>query len=465
MLRPSNYTGALIHELMHAFQNAFPGSGWGEYDWWGEATVNWAIHYVESVDPSPDTNFEHLSASEFLNSPALALEDTAGYREYGAYLFPFFLQVTTGKVDFVRASYERAGTMLDSLKNINGLIPGGFHDQWPAFTPRNLNTPPVDDYIKADGMPYKARLRDEFSVALGGARSNKYPLEGNVGHLASHAYRFTFSDATVRSVMFQNPFAEEGTWPTAAVRALVKVGGQWKEEDWTALKTRALCRDLVAERVEELYVVISNSEFDDRSHKLAPAKSPRLEVSNVACHGWEGVVRYHDWNRDEIDTGVYLSEGTTDYETPVKLTRTEAPLGLYPGALHFSPAPDTVVKVRNFGWALDGHEPPRTCAFDDRTTVPISVERSSLVIYGDSGAYDAGGDMPITTMTQTDSCGAPFSFELNRTWWKNENTAASQAYVSADGTHIAGRYDKVKRADEPNAEIYYTWELTALPPE
>jgi hypothetical protein len=465
MMLPKNIRGVLIHELMHAFQFAFPISGFWEYDWWQEATAQWAVHYVENVDPDPDLNPEHDMAHEFLYFPKLPLEDEASSHEYGAYVFPLFIQLSTGDASFVRQSFERAGNMSDSLENVNGVIPGGFQKQWREFTLRNLNTPPADDYLKKDSLDVKGKLLGDHEVKLEGQRSRSFALDGNVGHLAAHAYRFTFPDAAARTVMFRNPYPEKGAWPTAAVKALVKVGGQWREEDWTALKTRTLCRDLVAERVEELYVVVSNSEYDDRSHKLEPATAPRLDASNVACRGWEGVVKYHEWHRDEVMEGVYLSEQTIDFETSVTLKLTPAPLGLFGDALHFSPAADTTIKVHMFGWSLGDGEPPRVCTYDDRVSAPIAAERSRLLIFGDSGAYGAEGDMPTVTIGGGDSCDSSGSIDLRRSWWLVGNSATSQVFVSPDGTHISGRYDKVKRSENPNGEAYYTWELTALPPE
>jgi hypothetical protein len=462
---PGNVQGTLIHEMMHVFQNAFPISNLDDYAWWQEATAEWAVHYVEGVDPEPDTNQEHHSANAFLSRPKLPLEAAKWRHDYGAYLFPFFVQLRTGKPDLVRLSFERAGSIGNSLENLNGLLDGGFRKQWPEFTLRNLNTPPADDYARDDGLQHKGTLLGEHEVKLEGERMRSYALDGNVGHLAGHAYRFTFTDATARSLVFHNPFAQEGVWPTAAVRALVKVGGQWREEDWTTFKTRALCRDLVAERVEELYVVVSNSEHADREHELKPATPPRLDASNVACRGWQGVVRYHDWYRDEVMEGVYLSEQTIDFETSVTLRLTPAPLGLFGGALHFSPDAGTTIKLHLHGWSLGDGEPPRVCTYDDRVSAPIVVERSRLLIFGDTGAYGAEGDMPEITVGGGDSCDSSGSIKLRRSWWLVGDGETSQVFVSPDGTKISGRFDKVKRSDNPNGEIYYTWELTALPPE
>jgi hypothetical protein len=452
----------VIHELSHAFQHAFHLSD--DYRWWKEATATWIIHYVETREPGWRTDFEHTYAPYMLDEPKFPLNQE-GYHQYGAYLFPFFWQLQSGQTGFIRSSFERGEKIANSLENLNAMHDGGFRKQWPEFTLRLLNTPPVDDFTRADAMNKKVKLIEDHSVALGGAQSRIYQLDGNVRYLTSHAYRFTFPDPTVRSVVFRNPYPDRNAWPTASVRALVKVGGQWRQEDWTALGSRMLCRDLTADRVEELYVVISNSEHADRSHKLKPAIPPRLEASNVACRGWQGVVRYHEWNQDEVMEGVYLSEQTIDFETRVTLKLADPPLGFNTIPMYFSPAADTTIKVRHFGWAYDDSAPPRQCAFDDRVSAPIAVERSRLLIFGDSGAYGAEGDMPTITIDGGDSCGRSGSIQLHRSWWKIDYDDGHSVFVSPDGTKISGRFDRVKRDDDPNNEIYYTWELTALPPE
>ena len=107
-----------------------------------------------------------------------------------------------------------------------------------------------------------------------GKPDRSFELNGNVDYLAAHTYHFTFKDEEVRSVLFINPF-HDNSWPTAHVDAIYKLAdGTWKTEDWTGAYSRAFCRDLTAERIVDLTVVISNHEFKDRKHELKPAYPP-----------------------------------------------------------------------------------------------------------------------------------------------------------------------------------------------
>jgi hypothetical protein len=123
-----------------------------------------------------------------------------------------------------------------------------------------------------------------------------------VPHLAAHYFNFTFPDPAVTMVRFQNAdrfFA--GAEPRAKVQALFKIAGQgWTSEDWTALPERVFCRTDPAERVEALVVIISNSEWQNRSHVLNPGTELKLTASDTPCtcaeyaavENWTGEVNF-----------------------------------------------------------------------------------------------------------------------------------------------------------------------------
>ena len=101
-----------------------------------------------------------------------------------------------------------------------------------------------------------------------------------------------FSDATVRSVLFVNPVAILPNREFMKVQAVKKIGGVWQPvEDWTAEPTRNFCRDKRDERLEELILIVSNSELNLGSEQpfLIPELFPmRISTSNVGCWRWVG---------------------------------------------------------------------------------------------------------------------------------------------------------------------------------
>jgi hypothetical protein len=466
LLQRSAGIGTLIHELMHSFQFAYDVAGtYSEYRWWREATASWAIHYVD-----PAFNYEHRYAGHFLGAPELPLEfysleeQHRGYsHQYGAYLLPLFQQLRTGQPDFVRSSWEQFEHFTNSLAAINSLLDGGFGKQWPEFTLRNINQPPVDDYHKADKLIDYARLKLNQRVELQGAPSVAYALDGEVPHLAAHYFHFMFTDANARSVAFKNPFFK-GDFPTARVQAVYRIGiNQWATEDWTNKQYATFCRDLLAERVSELYVVISNSEWSNRSHVLKPATAPRLHATNMSCRGWRGTVTYKSHSQDELDPGVPVSEYNEEFTTHVTFRYAPRPNWLQNELpiFYMPPDPGTQTSVRVHGWAYDSHEPPQKCTSDDRTTAPILVEPSMLLlIVDDSRAYGGTGLLPTITISGSDSCGNSGTYDVDQgDWWE---VGSSTHVVSPDGRQITGNY-LVHESATSRAE--YRWTLTALPPE
>jgi hypothetical protein len=464
---------ALIHELMHSFQFAFDMQDDEDYAWWREATGTWAIHYVEGLEPGWRTDYEHTYAPHRLKEPDFPL-DFRGAMQYGAYLFPFFLQLNNnGNADFVRRSFERSEQIPNSLKNLNELI-GGFQKQFPKYVLRNLNRPPVNDYQQADQLAAQAKFAGEWDVSLAGASSRSYELDGEVRYLASKSYRFTFSDTAARSVLFMNPFAE-GDWPTASVQALVKIDGQWKEADWTARKGQVYCRDLRAERVEELIIAISNTEWQDREHKLEPDYPPRLNVTNVACRGWKFESDAH-----MVHTGFQsaVDENTHVVGTFERLRETGDDGGGRVMEMYR-------LKEAQATWTHTGSSYQCAGSGSGAFTPPVGTTETLLFIrpYESDNdleeyaaddrryhGYGMGGLENFQSQQVTYVCQGGTSHKSSlgtiAHWFSTETAPVQQ--ISADGQTIKGSFVYTQIDTGPlwhRTVITYTWTMTALPPE
>jgi hypothetical protein len=460
--------GTLIHELMHAFQNAYAVLNDAEYTWWEEATAEWAIHYVEQLAADLDTNNEHLSAPALLDAPGLPLETDKGIHPYGAYLFPFSVQLRSGKADFVRQSFERAEKIADSLENLNGLLPGGFNKEWPEFTLRNLNRPPIDDYQKNDSLSTKARMKLEQKVELNGAPSVSYSLDGSVQHLAAHTFHFSFTDDLARSVIFENPFAG-GTFPTAHVRVLYQIkGGQWITDDWTNKPYVTFCRDMRADRISELYIVISNSEWSDRSHVLLPASAPRLQATNVGCRGWAVQAEY-----TSVDKGPTW-ERTSTIKTTATLERYVSPIGRFYVEFY---------KIANgtANWTHTGHvgacAGSKSGSYDVRD--PLHKDNMTVETYNlpympplvpGSRKYHAMGVRPAGTPPPTVAYVCPnTTIEKGADVEQWLQTALEgpqmQQTIGADGQTLEGNSTQTTHQQVGTITVTSKWTMTALQPE
>ncbi len=299
------------HEIFHAFEFSFPLGACifnEKYHWWAEASAQWAQDFV-----FPSDDQEHASAPSLLGVPEQPLDLYNDPHWYGAYLLPFYVKGKSGSADFVRASWEGSASQ-PALEAIDAALPGGFDAIWPAFVRDNWNRAPIEDYKHWDGLTAAARA-DSLAVDLSGLQDASLDLKVDLPRLSATYNHYTFNDTT-RSVAFWNgvsfnldtrdvpggvqydpkdaaPEQKKG----AHVQALMKLHGQtdWQIADWTNQPYVTLCRDELAERIDELVIIISNSEFKERDRKLKPAAmSPLLWVSNMGCWQWKGTTTYSD---------------------------------------------------------------------------------------------------------------------------------------------------------------------------
>lgn len=116
-------------------------------------------------------------------------------------------------------------------------------------------------------------------------------------HLAATYYRFVFSDSRVTRVRYGNAGRfVSGDEPRAKVEALIKIEGQgWTMEDWTRLPERRFCRTKPGERIEELLIIFSNSEWQNRLHRLEPGTpEPTLWFDGQPC-SCEEIASVQNW--------------------------------------------------------------------------------------------------------------------------------------------------------------------------
>ena len=294
---PPTGKATIAHEFMHVLQFSYKLAGDGcqfksEYRWWSEATAEWTRDYVYNQPPGNEGG-EHVSAPYFLNETELPLSIESFFhcpieqrdcRAYGAYLFPFFIAHDYG-AERIRLAWEGM-EQRPALEAIDSVLPGGFKEAWPAFVLKNWNRDPITDYSEWDELDVSARALP-IAVELGETGSVEYPLQTGIKALAAKYFHFTFSDSTVRSISFRNEVLGQRT---ARVQALVKVAGAWVVEDWTTVNYRAFCRDVRSERLEELVLIISNSEWQDPGHALTTSDLPWLVATNIGCWHWSGTV-------------------------------------------------------------------------------------------------------------------------------------------------------------------------------
>jgi hypothetical protein len=278
----------VAHEFMHVLQWGFDVSqgcmyqtGGGEYNWLAEATATWAEDYV-----FPQANDEQYLSDFFMAEPGKPLETANDKHEYGAYIFFLYLTKFYDSNQIVRTIWNNTA-QYGSLKAVEQALPGGFEERWAPFAACLWNKAPSDCFAKWDGVQQAAAdavAPEEFGMGAA-TISRSLELTANVEHMATSYRRFVFTDDRVHSVVFNNTLAGV---PHAAVQALAKINGQWHGPlDWTGRATNVFCRDIAAQHIEELVIIISNSDWETKG-KLQPASPPTLTAYTSGCPDFVG---------------------------------------------------------------------------------------------------------------------------------------------------------------------------------
>lgn len=316
----------VAHELFHAFQYSYslPSDLMSsDYDWWAEASATWAEDFAYS-----SANTEWPWASVFIGHPEKPLDytDASTKREYGAYLVPFYVYHKTGSAAFVGTAWLNC-THQPAVQALDAALPGGFAAIWPEVALHNLNDKPVDQYKTWDRLEASARrIVPDLPVTLSGSPEREYTISYQLPRLsASYSnYDFQYAGTQVRSVVFWNgatfdlekqavpvigPLWNPQPASAAAshgikVQAVIEIAGQApKVEDWTGTPYATYCRDMTAERLQHLSIIISNSELTDRSGLVTPpGEQPRLVISNMGCWQWKGTAHYTEVANDDSQT-------------------------------------------------------------------------------------------------------------------------------------------------------------------
>lgn len=470
----------VAHEFMHALQYAYNNkSGCNpDYTWLHEATATWAEDYVY-----PAYNTEQVYASPFLNNPEKPLNHPsqsgeATYRDYGSYLFFQFLAHTLGPAT-IRQTWEASETHTSSLEALDSaLMGGGLREQWAKFARLNFNQPPVDgqSYKGWDGLKTVPRLAlgdpQGVSVKLGGAGLVKYTLKDPVDSLSLRYYRFTFADPTARTILYDNPYRDFKD--KVHVQVFEKIAGSWHEEDWTDQQYIGFCRDRKDQRLEELDIVISNGEWQDRQFGVPNGNLPTLSIANLGCWGFDGTVtqtgKASTWTGDGVTIsgqvkyrGGGLYTNASEGRLHVMLT---AP-ALDSGSLTFSgnyqegscrySFPSQTVNIRGLG--SGGSSASNIIMNYFLEALPDSLSSAQQGVIGpDNRAYFMDGVSPTDRVSGSATCDgktSPASSPLG-TWLLTglKGTSGSTPKAHDDGT-LQGSFDQSSKG----GTLIYTWKL------
>lgn len=437
-----------------------------EYRWLRTATAIWAADRVY-----PGDQYEHKFAARWLDSTHFPLNEPdriggesgpqswRGDRQAGSYLLPFYMARELKRPELMREIWANA-FQFTSLQAVNASLPGNFAQQWPLFASRNWNRGPERQYQSYDRLTVGAYENGQV-LKLDGQPARKVELLSDVRYLAARYHRLVIGDPKISTITLENPFAR-GDWPTAKVALWVRISGSdvWTpREDVTSQRMKSFCLDLRRERVAEMMVLVTNSEWRDTSHVLEPATPLQLHLSNVGCRAWSGTVNYTSEYEDP--TGARRERHVTN----VTFERAASPFVLREGELpgvFFRPRPGAG-EVNFSGWYWEENQTPTRCNWN--LSGPFAIEpRISYLYLGASTYRGYGGEGHFardSLVEGRDSCGEEIGFDYSdaNRWWQAYDTVeeAGRLVIDPGGRRISGRYQ--------DGSGTYTWTFLAASPE
>jgi hypothetical protein len=259
----------VVHELAHLTHYAYSTNYCRDgIPWLTEATAAWTESYVGGLGPTHPEQF----APWFFDRPNLPLEtyeavSTGTPRQYGAYLFFQWLAKNKGANAIGQVWYytESGDHPIDTtqlaLKDLG--YSGGFDEAWKKFALAGLNPRAQVDWFKQWGLPTGARIGHDIVPA-----DDAVTLPVDLPHLSARYHDLTFTDA-VKGIEVENPLAGVAG---ASVQAWLRIddGGTPRTEvrDLSDDEKTTFCRELPAENVQEIALVVGNSVHADRSNVL-----------------------------------------------------------------------------------------------------------------------------------------------------------------------------------------------------
>ncbi|MBI5949846.1 MAG: hypothetical protein HY875_17045 [Chloroflexi bacterium] len=480
LLNPTDKFSTLAHELMHSFQNAFPQlGGCDEYRWLKEATAQWAIDYVYGQTYNADEQI----ADWYLADPRISLEFKNDVREYGAYVFFFYLTRIGAAPPVIKAMWQAAASNSDSLKAVEDSIPDGFNKHFPEFARYNWNDTwsPLNRYRLLDALTDRVVPQHVTPVSIGGAPFKIYDMPDTpLKHLSSYYEDYSFG-ADVSTIAFFNGFTYDltleqmndmkiftqteldGNAPNrkhGKVQALLKYAGKdWQVADWSDKPAVMFCRDDPNNRLERLVIIFSDSDYQRTSPPLQPGNlKAKLFTSSVGCWRWQGTATFTSsdnvykitanvtWQATSINTGgpgVIPASAGTKY-----------------GALgqNFTPLQGTIT------WTASGtdgsgctHSGSKTFQFLGQSTIFNFIFISNLVPEGEwINGYVGEGQIGSTKETVNCPGGDGPEDVIEPKWfWLVAGSETGLLHVSADGRKLTGSVGG-------NGDDRWTWNFTAL---
>ena len=478
------------HEFLHVLQFAMSrDASCDDRRWFDEATAEWAMDYVvptfgsnQLAAPGLEDGYPAVASkrrsggflAEYLYTGHLrsiekGVPDNFGYADY------LFFQFLARKYQpsTIKQIYD---TMANGFSSVDAIsLSVDMKTAWPEFAKslwNDVENKVLDYWQTEDG--YDFGLYDVFHNAssLKGAPSNLKPLD--VDQLSKPDAVFTlldnallasksgdyeiaprsmiyeelrFTDATVHSVVFANPIAGTPNNDFMTLWVVKKIGGKWKTpEDWTKDDFKAFCLDQKDERIEELLVIVSNSEVAPKTEqpfRISLRAPMQVSTSNVGCWRFEGTAS----TTTTSATGPVTVESAT---VTFDRFQNQPPLNLPDSGLSSGYNLLTASKGGSVSFSISGFDTQSGCSLTGNANAAMTGDNDGSLI------LNFGLPVPLYRIVigqgarimpgvrLTSNCNGnveTFNVDENVHWLSSFPDPG--AGISADGQTISGKWDRV----------------------
>jgi hypothetical protein len=250
-----------------------------------------------------------------------------------------------------------------------------------------------------------------------------------------------------------------------------KVGGKWNSpEDWTQQPSKAFCLDKKDERLEQLLVIVSNSEVNPHTetpYRISLRAPMQVATTNVGCWHWEGTASL---TTHSIDGPVTVESATMTFDQRRSTVPDLPDAGLSLGYIVFG-----TFASGSASYSISGFNIPLGCTITGSANAVMQPYPDGPVIHTDGDlivnfglpdplhrAVIGTGRTLITGVAETYVCGGGtevITGDRTVDWLSLPQPPSQMApTVSADGQSFTGRW---QRTDSQGDKVS-VWDLHAV---
>jgi|GEM_PF-3900335 len=266
------------HELFHCFQESMQLPNYVTDEWIWESTAVWSEEYV-----FPDYNTEHDYDPDYFMELNKDFLDKAENKDYGAYLWWFYLSQKAGKSPVpILKGLQNAKDQMGSRNSLKHR-PQWYEEQ-KEFALWNVNYKPFKYYQDSDNKPSEIPYGDsaEYKDVKKGDKFSM-PVDMDTGGMKYFVY---IVNDNVKKLTFNLEGGNKHAHDKLGVQMIYKVGDNRLYEDVSDRDKVVFCRTRPSEKVSKVLLIVNNADLDNMF-----SGKHEVDASGKCTPGWSGYTR------------------------------------------------------------------------------------------------------------------------------------------------------------------------------